>query len=69
MLLSSAFFPLRLVGFPDIKVQGPCVFCDELISIPKSGLLDYIGSLSKIKLIELDAALKIALAVESDFDF
>jgi len=31
--------------------------------------LDYIGSLSKIKLLELDALLKIALAVESEFDF
>jgi hypothetical protein len=31
--------------------------------------LDYIGSVSKIKLLELDAALKIALAVESEFDF
>lgn len=48
--------------------HNSCVYCDELISIPKSVLSDYIGSLSKIKLIELDEALKIALAVESDFD-
>ena len=32
-------------------------------------LTDYIGALSKIKLLELDESLKIALAIESDFDF
>jgi mRNA interferase MazF len=47
--------------------HNSCIYCDELISIPKSLLSDYVGSLSKIKLLELDEALKIALAVESDF--
>jgi len=42
----------RLVGILGLEVQE----------------LDYIGSLSKIKLLELDAALKIALAVEAEFD-
>ena len=38
--------------------------CDELISIPKAMLTNYIGSLSKSKLSELKKALRIALAIE-----
>ena len=38
--------------------------CDELISIPKSMLTNYIGCLSKSKLSELKKALRIALAIE-----
>jgi mRNA interferase MazF len=57
------------LGMEDGLKHDSCIYCDELISIPKSSLSDYIGSLSKIKLIELGAALKIALAVESEFDF
>jgi mRNA interferase MazF len=57
------------VNVEDGLKHNSCIYCDELISIPKSSLSDYIGSLSKIKLLELDAALKIALAVESEFEF
>ena len=57
------------LGIEDGQKHNSCIYCDELISIPKSMLSDYVGSLSKIKLLELDEALKIALAVESDFDF
>lgn len=57
------------LGVEDGLKHNSCVYCDELISIPKSMLSDYVGSLSKIKLLELDEALKIALAVESNFDF
>ena len=35
--------------------------CDELVSLPKSMLTDYVGSLSATKLRELDKALKMAL--------
>ena len=37
------------------------VHCDELISLPKSMLTDFIGTLSAEKLDELDRALAIAL--------
>ena len=41
-----------------------CIFCDELISIPKIMLTDFIGSLSYEKMDELNGALKIAVDVE-----
>jgi mRNA interferase MazF len=40
------------------------IHCDELISIPKSMLTDFIGLLSDEKIIELNRALKIALELE-----
>ncbi|TAL33273.1 MAG: type II toxin-antitoxin system PemK/MazF family toxin [Spirochaetes bacterium] len=41
-----------------------CIFCDELISIPKNNLTDYIGSLSWGKVQELNSALRIAVDSE-----
>jgi mRNA interferase MazF len=38
------------------------VFCDELVSLPKSKLTDYIGTLSAAKMQVVNAALRIALA-------
>jgi mRNA interferase MazF len=40
------------------------IMCDNLVSIRKSELTDYVGSLSLIKLRELDEALKLALDLE-----
>ncbi|HOS31465.1 MAG TPA: type II toxin-antitoxin system PemK/MazF family toxin [Treponemataceae bacterium] len=40
------------------------IHCDELISIPKSMLTDYIGTLTGHQLFELNEALKIALDIE-----
>jgi len=40
------------------------IHCDELVSIPKSALSDYVGSLASIKLTQLKKALQIALDVE-----
>jgi mRNA interferase MazF len=40
------------------------VFCDDLISLQKSLLTDYVGSLSDSKMEEVNTALRIALAVE-----
>ncbi len=40
------------------------VHCDGLVSLPKSTLTDYIGSLSGMKIDEIDRALRIALSVE-----
>jgi mRNA interferase MazF len=40
------------------------IHCDELISIPKSLLSDYVGTLPWIKIIELKRALQIALDIE-----
>ena len=37
------------------------IHCDDLVSLPKSALTDYVGSLSPEKLHELDRALAFAL--------
>lgn len=40
------------------------IHCDELISVPKSLLSDYVGTLPWIKIMELKKALQIALDIE-----
>jgi mRNA interferase MazF len=40
------------------------IHCDELISLPKVVLTDFIGTLSRGKLLELKKALLIALEIE-----
>ena len=40
------------------------IYCDELISIPKNALTDYIGTLSSEKIRMLNKALQISLEVE-----
>jgi mRNA interferase MazF len=46
----------------DEGVKHPSwIMCDNLVSIRKSKLTDYLGSLSGSKLTELDEALKMAL--------
>ncbi len=40
------------------------IHCDELVSLPKSMLTDYIAELSITKLAELNDALKVALNIE-----
>lgn len=52
------------VGVDDGLKHNSCIYCDELISIPKSALTDYIGSLSDEKMKMLDFALKVSLDVE-----
>jgi len=40
------------------------IHCDELVSLPKSMLTDYISELSFVKLAQLNDALKVALSIE-----
>ena len=49
------------VGIDEGLKHESCIHCDELISIQKSNLTNYIGKLSPNKIIELNEALKIAL--------
>lgn len=49
------------VGPDEGLKHDSAVHCDELVSIPKSVLTDYVGSLSPSRLRELDRALAIAL--------
>ena len=49
---------------PNEGLKHQCwVMCDNLVSIRKSDLNDYVGSLSRLKLAELHQALKMALDV------
>ena len=40
------------------------IHCDELVSLPKAVLTDYVGSLSQKKMRELDRAMVSALGIE-----
>jgi len=51
------------IGVEDGMKHESSVHCDELVSLPKSSLTDYVGSLSSEKMIELRRALRIALAI------
>ena len=49
----------------DEGLKHDCIIsCDDLLSIPKSKLTDYISSLPTTKMDEINTALRIALAVE-----
>lgn len=52
------------VGIDEGLKHDSAIRCDELISVQKTKLTNFIGSLSKEKLQKLNQALKIALEVE-----
>jgi len=52
------------VGISEGLKHDSSIHCDELISIPKSMLSDFIGTLSWMKIDELKRALLIALDIE-----
>ena len=57
-------FPTQVeVGTDEGLKHDSAVFCDDLASIRKSMLTDYIGALSDSKMQEVNAALRIALNV------
>ncbi len=50
---------------PEEGLKHECaIHCDELVSISKERLLDFVGALSPDKVVLLGTALRIALAVE-----
>lgn len=51
------------VGIEDGLKHDSSIHCDELVSLPKAVLTDFIGSLSKAKLRGLDRALTFALGL------
>lgn len=51
------------VGVDDGLKHDSSIHCDNLVSIPKSSLTHFVGTLSPSKLQELDQALAIALAL------
>jgi mRNA interferase MazF len=52
------------VGVGEGLKHESSIHCDELISIPKVLLTDFVGTLSREKLIELKNALLVALEIE-----
>lgn len=52
------------IGIEEGLKHESSVHCDELVSLPKSMLTRFLGSLSATKLAELDTALAIALDLD-----
>jgi len=52
-----------LVGVNEGLKHDSSIHCDELVSLPKSALTNFIGSLSPDKIEELNRALSIALDI------
>lgn len=55
------------VGVEEGLKHPSAIRCDELISILKSRLTGYVGTLSEKKLVELGQALAIAVGIDSGF--
>jgi len=53
------------VGVDEGLRHASSIHCDELISIPKSSLTSFIGTLSSDKLVALNRALAIAVGVDT----
>lgn len=52
------------VGITEGLKHDSAIHCDELVSLAKTMLTDYIGSLSQEKIAELDRALAVALGLK-----
>jgi len=52
------------IGINEGLKHDSAVFCDDLISLPKRILTNFVGHISDIKMEEVNAALRIALAIE-----
>ena len=54
------------VGIEEGLKHASSIHCDELISLPKSILTNFIGSLSSAEIRELDRALSLALDMDME---
>ena len=52
-----------LVGIDERLKHDSSIHCDELVSLPKRLLTDFVGSLSPAKINQLNRALRVALAM------
>ena len=58
-------YPTQIeVGVEEGLKHDSAIYCDDLASLPKTMLTDYIGALPDDKMQEVNTALRIALAVE-----
>lgn len=51
------------IGIEEGLKHESAIHCDELVSLPKSALTDYVGTLSPSKLAELNEALAVAVGL------
>jgi mRNA interferase MazF len=51
------------VGVAEGLKHGSAIHCDELVSLPKSALTDFVGTLATPRILELNRALAFALAL------
>lgn len=51
------------VGVHEGLKHDSAIHCDELVSLPKTALTDYVGSLGPAKISELNGALVVALGL------
>jgi mRNA interferase MazF len=57
-------FPTQVeIGTDEGLKHDSAVYCDELVSLQKSMLTDYIGALPDVKIEAVNAALRIALSI------
>jgi len=64
--INSAYHGLStqvLVGIEQGLKHESSIHCDDLVSLPKSVLTDYVGSLLPEKLVEINQALRAALDI------
>ena len=54
------------LGIEDGLKKASSIHCDELVSLPKTMLTHYVGSLKPATMRELDRALTVALSLEVD---
>lgn len=52
------------VGTDDGLKHASCINCDQLVTIDKSALTDFVGAVSVAKMRQLRSALRVALDVE-----
>ncbi len=52
------------VGIDEGMKHESWIFCDNLVSLRKTDLTQFVGSLAQAKIEELDRALKMALALD-----
>ncbi|MGD9033481.1 MAG: type II toxin-antitoxin system PemK/MazF family toxin [Desulfobacteraceae bacterium] len=52
------------IGVEEGLKRDSSIHCDELVSLPKSILTNFVGSLSDNKVLELNQALKLALDLD-----
>ena len=57
----DGLFTQVAIGVDEGLQHDSSIHCDEIVSLPKSSLTDYIGTLPPARIRDLDTALRIAL--------